>query len=63
MKRNQNTKAFTVRLPEALNEQIEARAAVNRRFKNDEIIHILETAIDNQVSSDLKAAKLGQKQG
>lgn len=57
----QKVKAFTVRLPVELHEQIVARAAVNRRYKNDEIVHILETAIDDQVKRDLMLAKSGQK--
>lgn len=56
-------KAFTIRIPQDLHDQIEARAAVSRRTKNAEIIHIIETAIDNQVNADLKLAKSGQKAG
>ncbi len=53
-------KAFTIRIPADLHDQIEARALVNRRTKNAEIIHILETAIDDQVRRDIKLAKSGQ---
>ena len=56
-------KAFTIRIPQDLHDQIEARAAVSRRTKNAEIIHIIETAIDQQVSTDLKAARSGPKEG
>lgn len=52
-------KAFTIRIPSDLHDQIEARAAISRRTKNAEIIHILETAIDEQVSRDLTVAKSG----
>jgi hypothetical protein len=54
-------KAFTIRIPADLHDQIEARAIINRRTKNAEIIHILETAIDEQVARDLSLAKSGQK--
>lgn len=54
-------KAFTIRIPADLHDQIEARAIINRRVKNAEIIHILETAIDEQVARDLSLAKSGQK--
>lgn len=54
-------KAFTIRIPTDLHDQIEARAAVNRRTKNAEIIHILETAIDEHVARDLVTAKSGLK--
>ena len=56
-------KAFTIRIPSDLHDQIEARAAINRRTKNAEIIHILETAIDEQVARDLATAKSGPKAG
>ena len=54
-------KAFTVRIPQDLHDQIEARSEISRRTKNAEIIHLLETAIDQQVSTDLKAARIGPK--
>jgi predicted DNA-binding protein len=54
-------KAFTIRIPQDLHDQIEARAVINRRTKNAEIIHILETAIDEQVARDLSLAKSGLK--
>lgn len=38
-------KAFTIRIPTDLHDLIEAQAAVSRRTKNAEVIHILETAI------------------
>jgi predicted transcriptional regulator len=56
-------KAFTIRIPQDLHDQIEARAVINRRTKNAEIIHILETAIDEQVARDLSLAKSGLKAG
>jgi hypothetical protein len=36
---------------------------VNRRTKNAEIIHILETAIDEHVAIDIKLAKSGLRAG
>lgn len=56
-------KAFTIRIPTDLHDQIEARAMINRRTKNAEIIHILETAIDEQVARDLATARSGPKAG
>ncbi len=56
-------KAFTIRIPADLHDQIEARAMVNRRTKNAEIIHILETAIDEHVAIDIKLAKSGLRAG
>lgn len=50
----EDREAFTVRLPTKLHEQIKMRARVNRRNKNSEIIHLLEQAIDQSVSSDRK---------
>ncbi|KFG99090.1 hypothetical protein GQ56_0101145 [Burkholderia paludis] len=46
--------AFTVRIPITLDVQIKQRARVNRRTRNAEIIHLLETAIDNATSADRK---------
>lgn len=54
-------KAFTIRIPSDLHDQIEARSLINRRTKNAEIIHILETAIDEQVARDLNLARSGPK--
>ena len=56
-------KAFTIRIPTDLHDQIEARAAISRRTKNAEIIHILETAIDEHVAQDLATARSGQRSG
>jgi predicted transcriptional regulator len=60
MKNSKKLKAFTVRLPYDLHDQILARADVNRRTKNAEIIDIIETAIDRQVNTDLRLAKFGR---
>lgn len=46
------TKAFSLRMPEDLDRQIEMRARLSRRSKNAQIIHMLETLIDLQVQSD-----------
>lgn len=54
-------KAFTIRISPELHDQIEARAAINHRTKNAEIVHLIEQAIDQQVNTDLKAARSGQK--
>lgn len=56
-------KAFTIRIPSDLHDQIEARAVISRRTKNAEIIHILETAIDDQVRRDLMTARSGRTEG
>jgi len=56
-------KAFTIRIPVDLHDQIEARAAISRRTKNAEIIHILETAIDEHVAQDISIARSGQRSG
>lgn len=49
-----NSRAFTIRLSRELADQIDARATLNRRTRNGEITFLLETAIDQYVSSDLK---------
>lgn len=56
-------KAFTIRIPSELHDQIEARAVISRRTKNAEIIHIIETAIDDQVRRDLTIARSGRTEG
>lgn len=56
-------KAFTIRIPSELHDQIEARATISRRTKNAEIIHIIETAIDDQVRRDLMIARSGRTEG
>lgn len=47
-------KGFTIRIPVTLAEQIEARAEVTHRSRNQEIVHLLETAIDHSVDRDLQ---------
>lgn len=44
--------AFSLRIPKALNDQIEKRAKVNRRSRNAEITFLLEQAIDLNVARD-----------
>lgn len=44
---------FTVRLPMSLFHDIENRAKVHRRTVNGEIVHILETYIDDVIKADL----------
>ncbi len=43
---------FSLRLPQALADQIDKRALVNRRQRNAEIILLLEIAIDLGVQRD-----------
>lgn len=50
-------KAFTLRIPTDLADQIQARALVNHRDRNKEIHALLEYAIDSSVSSDLEILK------
>jgi len=50
-------KAFTIRLPKRLVDQIDARAKLNRRARNGEIGVLLESAIDANVESDLEVLK------
>ncbi len=45
-------RAFSLRMPEELDKQIEMRARLSRRSKNAQIIHMLETLIDQQVQAD-----------
>lgn len=49
-------KAFTIRIPERLAELIESRAIVHHRSRNNEVIALLEKAIDDSVSRDLSAS-------
>lgn len=50
-------KAFTIRVPRELVDQIDARAKLNRRKRNAEINVLLEDAIDATVNSDLRVLK------
>lgn len=50
-------KAFTIRVPRELVDQIDARAKLNKRKRNAEINVLLETAIDRMVNSDLQVLK------
>lgn len=47
----------TIRLPEEMDDQISRRALVNRRSVNNEIIYLLEKAIDASVKRDLESLK------
>ena len=47
-------KAFTIRVPRDLVDQIDARARLNHRKRNAEINVLLEIAIDTSVDSDLR---------
>ena len=53
----EDLKAFTIRVPARLVDQIDARAKLNRRKRNGEINVLLETAIDAGVQSDLEVVK------
>ncbi|MCG7628993.1 hypothetical protein MHM88_14370 [Epibacterium sp. MM17-32] len=53
----EDLKAFTIRVPARLVDQIDARAKLNRRKRNGEINVLLETAIDAGVQSDLNVVK------
>ena len=44
----------TIRMPDELHKQISERAKVNRRSFNQEVLYLLESAIDGPVGSDLK---------
>ena len=50
-------RAFTVRLPRDLVDQIDSRAAVSRRSRNAELLVLLESAIDASVTSDLQVIR------
>lgn len=52
-----DTKAFTIRIPATLAEQIDMRAKTNRRTRNAEINVLLEHGIDHGVAKDLEAIK------
>jgi hypothetical protein len=58
---SEKLKAFTIRIPADLHDQIQARADINRRKKNAEIIAMLEETIDTSVERDLKLARSGPK--
>lgn len=47
-------RAFTIRIPSSLADQIETRASLNRRSRNREIEWLLESAIETSTKRDLK---------
>lgn len=49
--------AFTVRLPRHLEEQVSARAEVNHRNRNQEIVALVEYALDEKSRQDLMLLK------
>ena len=53
----QDLKAFTVRLPPTLVEQIDVRARLAHRTRNAEVIVLLENAIDGAVARDLEVIR------
>lgn len=53
MTHDEETVSFTVRLPRELGDQITKRAAVMRRSRNQEIISMLISVIDQSVAADL----------
>ncbi len=54
MARENGLAVFSLRLPESLADQIDARAAVSRRTRNAEIVLLLEQAVDLNVARDKK---------
>lgn len=61
MAKKKNYKAMTLRLHPDVAQQIEMRAKVNHRSRNEEIEYLLERALDAVVSSDFPS-KTGQTQ-
>ncbi len=58
----ENGKAtFSTRLPQALADQIDKRARLNRRNRNAEIVLLLEMAIDLAVARDQKILETMRK--
>lgn len=56
-------RAFTIRIPSNLADQIETRAALNRRSRNREIEWLLESAIEVATQRDLKTLEeMGARQ-
>lgn len=53
----EQTRAFTIRIPAALADQIDARARLHHRRRNGEIIVLLQSAIDGSVGNDLEVIK------
>ena len=53
----QEMKAFTIRVPAVLVDQIDARAQINDRTRNSEINSMLKLAIDRSVASDIQVLK------
>lgn len=49
---NGPSRAFTVRLPETLVEQIEQRARFTKRSRTAEVEHLLEWAIDEIIRKE-----------
>lgn len=49
--------AFTIRIPRALKDQIEARAKLHHRKRNQEINVLLEVSIDRMVETDRETIK------
>lgn len=54
-------RSFSIRIPDELEAQISARAAVSRRSRNSQIIVLLEAAIDSTVAADLEAIKAHER--
>lgn len=48
-----DSRAFTIRIPSKLADLIEARAKIHHRSKNNEVITLLERAIEDTVTRDL----------
>lgn len=54
-------RAFTIRIPEDLFDQVQGRAAILRRSRNTEITELLIRGIDASVAEDLKYLETMQK--
>ena len=47
---DEDTKAFTVRMPIELARQVDSRADINRRSRSAEVIYLVEQALDRQAA-------------
>lgn len=60
MAKMKDYRAFTIRIPPDMADQIEARAEINGRSRNSECIKLLERGIDLGVESDLRIKSRGK---
>lgn len=52
MAKPEHMTAFTIRIPEEMEAQIQARADISRRSRNSEIIILLERGLDSTTKAD-----------